>query len=110
MGRNTVSSIVKETCEVIWLILQPLEMAEPKCEQWIGIAQKYYEKTQFPNCIGAVDGKHIRCVNPKNSGSIFFNYKKYFSIVLMANVDSEYCFISTDVGAYEREGDSCVFK
>lgn len=51
MGRSTVSSIVKETCEVIWLILQPLEMAEPKCEQWIGIAQKYYEKTQFPNCI-----------------------------------------------------------
>lgn len=110
LGRSTVSSIVKETCEVIWNILQPNEMPEPSCEQWIDISKKYYEKTQFPNCVGAVDGKHIRCVNPKNSGSIFFNYKKYFSIVLMAVVDSEYCFISIDVGAYGKEGDSTVFK
>lgn len=76
----------------------------------MGIASEYYEKTQFPHCIGAVDGKHIRCANPKNSGSIFFNYKKYFSIVLMAIVNSEYCFISIYVGAYGKEGDSTVFK
>lgn len=110
LGRSTISSIVKETCEVIWNILQPNEMPEPSCEQWIDISKKYYEKTQFPNCVGAVDGKHIICVNPKNSGFIFFNYKKYFSIVLMAVVDSEYCFISIDVGTYGREGDSTVFK
>ncbi|XP_016662197.1 uncharacterized protein LOC107884489 [Acyrthosiphon pisum] len=110
LGRSTVSKIIKETCEVIWNILQPTEMPEPSSEQWRDIADKFYTKTQFPNCVGAVDGKHIRCVNPKNSGSIYFNYKKFFSIVLMAVVDAEYCFISIDVGAYGREGDSTVFK
>ncbi|XP_060880085.1 uncharacterized protein LOC132951996 [Metopolophium dirhodum] len=85
-------------------------MPEPNSEQWISIANKFYEHTQFPNCIGAVDGKHIRCVNPTNSGSVYFNYKKYFSIILMAVVDSEYRFIHINVGAYGREGDSSVFK
>jgi len=60
--------------------------------------------------VGAVDGKHIRCVNSINSGSLFFNYKKYFSIILMAVVNLEYCFISIDIGAYGRELDSSVFK
>lgn len=87
LGRSTVSNIVKETCEVIWTILQPQKMPEQNSQQWIDISNKYYQKAQFTNCVGAVDGKHIRCVNPKNTGSIFFNYKKYFSTVLMAVVD-----------------------
>lgn len=110
LGRSTISKIIKETCEVIWNILQPAEMPKPSPEQWRNVADKFFTKTQFPNCVGAVDGKHIRCVNPKNSGSIYFNYKKFFSIVLMAVVDAEYCFISIDVGAYGRESDPTVFK
>jgi len=78
-------------------------MPEPNKDKWLDIANKFYLKTNFPNLIGAVDGKHIRCINPKNSGSLFFNYKKYFSVILMAVVDSEYCFISIDLGAYGRE-------
>ncbi|XP_050540419.1 uncharacterized protein LOC126905070 [Daktulosphaira vitifoliae] len=74
------------------------------------VANQYYKKTNFPNCIGAVDEKHIRCQNPHEAGSFFFNYKKYFSMLLICVVDSEYCFIAIDVGAYGREGDSTVFK
>lgn len=110
IGKSTISKIINETCEVVWNVNQPTELPEPNRDQWIDISNKFYTKTQFPNCVGAVDGKHIRCVNPKNSGSIYFNYKKFFSIVLMAVVDAEYCFISIDVGAYGREGDSSVFK
>lgn len=54
--------------------------------------------------------KHIRCINPRNSGSNYFNYKKYFSIILMAVVDANLSFIANDVGAYGRESDSNVFK
>jgi hypothetical protein len=79
-------------------------------EQWTDIANKFYKKTNFPNCIGAVDGKHIRCVNPRNAESIFFNYKKYFSIILIGVIDAEYCFTTIDVGAYGKEADSAVFK
>lgn len=38
----------------------------------------------MPNCLGPVDGKHIRIRCPRHSGSLYFNYKKYFSMVLMA--------------------------
>lgn len=110
LGRSTISSIVRETCQILWETLQPQEMPEPNPNQWTEIANKFYLKTNFPNCIGAVDGKHIRCINPNNSGSIYFNYKKYFSIVLMAVVDSKYIFTAIDVGAYGREADSMVFK
>jgi len=111
LGRSTIGTIVPETCKVIWTILQPKEMPElTSQEQWIDIGNKFYKKTNFPNCIGAVDGKHIRCVNPRNAGSMFFNYKKYFSIILIGVVDAEYCFTTIDVGAYGRGGDSTVFK
>ncbi|KAF0702649.1 protein ALP1-like [Aphis craccivora] len=110
LDQSTISSIVRETCQILWETLQPQEMPEPNPNQWTEIANKFYLKTNLPNCIGAVDGKYIRCINPNNSGSIYFNYKKYFSIVLMAVVDSEYIFTAIDDGAYGREAASIVFK
>jgi len=75
---------------------------------WIRTADQFYEKTHFPNCIGAVDGKHIMIRKTNENGSQFFNYKNFFSTVLMAVADADYCFISVEVGAY-GSSDS-VFK
>lgn len=73
---------------------------EKNVEDWIKVAENYENKWNFPNCIGALDGKHIRIMKPPESGSAFFNYKKYFSFVLMAICDGDYRFIWTDVGDY----------
>jgi len=73
-------------------------------------ADELYERTNFSNCIGAVDGKHIRMGKPNESGTQFFNYKNFFSTVLMAVADADYCFISVEVGAYGSSSDSNVFK
>ncbi|XP_066598912.1 uncharacterized protein [Prorops nasuta] len=94
----------------IWSCLKENEMPEPSTEIWLNIANKFYEKTDFPNCFGAVDGKHIRCINPIKGESNYFNYKKYFSIVLMAVADANLNFIAIDVGAYGKEGDSAIFR
>ena len=77
---------------------------------WIRTANYFYERTNFPNCIGAVDGKNIRIRKPNESGSQFFNYKNFFSTVHMAVADADCCSISVEVGAYASSSDSNVFK
>lgn len=110
MGKSTVAVIVKETCEVLWTELHEEYLPEPTTEKWRSIAQKYYDKWNFPNCLGSIDGKHIRIKCPSNSGSMYFNYKHFFSINLQAISDAEYKFIVIDVGAYGRESDGGVFR
>ena len=43
-------------------------------------------------------------------GSMFYNYKRYFSLILLGICDTNYRFISIDVGAYGKCSDSTVFK
>lgn len=75
---------------------------------WLTIASGY-EKL-FPHCIGALDGKHVVLESPVHSGSEFFNYKKDFSIVLLALVDADYRFIFADVGCQGRMSDGGVLR
>ncbi|KAL4125803.1 hypothetical protein QTP88_010043 [Uroleucon formosanum] len=39
-----------------------------------------------------------------------YNYKGFFSLVLMAICDSDYKFVLIDVGTYGRFGDSAIFQ
>ena len=50
------------------------------------------------SCItGAIDGKHVACKAPPNSGSDYKNYKSFFRIILFGMVDADYKFLWADV-------------
>lgn len=110
MGFSTVASIVKEVCEAIWKKLQPIYMPEPTVETWEASVEGFNRLWDFPNCLGAVDGKHVTIKCPNNSGSDFYCYLKMFSIVLLAIVDPEYKFIAIDVGACGKNSDGRIFE
>ena len=78
-------------------------------QAWKTIADEFEEKWNFPNCIGAIDGKHVTVKCPSGSGSAFYNYKNQFSIILLAIVDADYNFLFVDVGTNGRANDSGVF-
>lgn len=97
-------------CKFLWDLLKDEFLPQPTEEKWRKIADNFNKTAQFPNCLGAIDGKHIRVNNFPHSGSMNLNYKGYFSIVLMAVVDAEYKFTYVDIGAYGKDCDSSVFQ
>jgi len=57
------------------------------------------------NSSGSIDGKHIRIVPPAHTGTLYRNYTNFYSVVLMALVNSNYEFIYIDVGKQGRLSD-----
>lgn len=97
-------------CCQLWNYFREEFIPTPSQESWLKISENFQIMSNFPHCIGAVDGKHIRVQKFRHSGSMNLNYKHYFSIVLMAVVDSDYKFIYVDIGAYGKDCDSSVFQ
>ena len=109
-GVSTARQILLDVCMAIWDVLAPTYMPMPSEDKWKSMAAEFYERWNFLNYFGAINGKYVIIQCPFNSGSLFYNYKSYFSIVLLAVASADYRFVMVDVWAYGSNNDSGVLK
>lgn len=102
VGKSTIHQIIKETCRAIWEKLQFIYLPQLARYDFERIAAQFFDLWQLPNCVGAIDGRHMRIKAPPTSGSQFYNYKGFFSVVLLAAVDAHYKFTWVDIGQYGK--------
>lgn len=91
VGESTVREAVKKTCTIIVDVLSPIVLQHPATyspEKYYDLLNGFWHRWNMPNCVGAIDGKHIKVKCPPCSGSMYYNYKGYFSVVLMAVCDA----------------------
>lgn len=110
ISQSYITRIIQLVLKSLSTRLTPVLLKPLLKEDLVRIAHDFWNKWNFPNCVGAIDGKHIRIFSPKKSGSLYFNYKDFFSIVLLAIVDANCKFIFVDIGSYGKEGDSGIFN
>ena len=79
-------------------------------KRWRDIAAGFELNANFPNCIGAIDGKHVRITCPTDSGSLYFDHKEYFSLVLLAIADSNNRFVYIDLGSYGKVSGYAIYQ
>ena len=92
ISASTVSRIINDMSATIWEKLSEYTRP-PKSEiEWLRIVDEFKNTWNLEHCIGAIDGKHICIENPPNSGSLYYNYKGFYSIVLLAICDAKYNF------------------
>ena len=111
VAHNSISKVIIQVCEVI--IAEYAEEMVPcptTAEQWKEISNVFSNRWNFQHCLGALDGKHIKIQCPKGGGSLYYNYKGFHSLILMALVDADYRFIWVDVGSNGSAGDAQVFN
>lgn len=110
IGKSTARKVVLETGDIIWKKLKDIYVSEPNEQQFSMISDEFYKKWNFPNVCGALDGKHFAVQCPPNSGSQYYNYKGFYSIVLMAVCDANYKFTMVDVGSTGSENDASILR
>ena len=109
VGHSTTRMIIIEVCQAMWMGLSGKYLKCPSTPaEWKSVKAEFYQRWNFPHCIGAIDGKHINIQAPHNSGSAFFNYKNFHSIVLTAVADAQYRFLVVDIGDSVRHSDGGI--
>ena len=116
LGKSTVCGIVKEVSEAIvshlWQKMVACHLPR-NSDNLIETMTDFEQQWQFPCCFGAVDGCHlpIKCPNGGlESAKEYHNFKNFFSIVLMAIVDSKYRFIWASSGYPGNSHDATIFQ
>ena len=115
VGRTRLNDHLQICPQVCKAILKEFQheylMSPTDPEDWKKIEERFRNRWNIPpHAVGALNGKHIAIKKPKKSDSEYFNYKGYFSLVLLALVDADYKFLLVNVGASGSSDDAQIFN
>lgn len=106
----SVNMIFREFCAVIVNNLEAQLVCFPKLHELQEHMRQFAAVCGFPQGVGALDGCHIEVCPPKEEAADYFNYKGWYSIILLAVVDHKYKFLYTNSGSPGKNNDSAVFQ
>ena len=116
LAESTVCKIVIEVCNAIIekLWTDPVDRHFPKSvDDFRNKLQEMECEWQYKYAFAAIDGWHCPIKCP--SGGIesikqYYNFKNFYSVVLLALVDAHYRFIWASIGAPGNTHDSTYFQ
>ena len=111
ISRTAISEIVIETCYEIINSLGRKYLKTPSSEEeWLQVSEMFESRWNFPNGLGAIDGKRIVIQQPPNSGSHYFDYEGNNSLILLTLVGPTYEIHWADVGCNGRASDGTIWN
>ena len=86
VGQTT--PFVPQVCQAIHAEVQDKYLHCPDTpDKWKRVEEKFRTRWNVPHAVVAIDRKHIAINKPKKTDSDYYNYKGFFSLVLLALVD-----------------------
>lgn len=112
IANNTLSLLIPETLTAIASVLEDIDTIRCPLDpaEWKVVEDGFHSIWQFPHCIGALDGKHVKFRPKRTDGSSFRIYKGNDSIVLLALVDANCKILFADIGRNGRMNDGAIFR
>ncbi|XP_036346820.1 uncharacterized protein LOC118756139 [Rhagoletis pomonella] len=100
-----------EFCEEVWQALSTQYIKKlPPTQEIVAECVNGFHRRGFPQCLGAIDGCHIEIKPNTTDATDYYNYKGWYSVVLLALVDYRYRFLYINIGAPGRCNHSHIYN
>lgn len=63
INKGTLSLLVPKVCKAISTVLTTYIVCPSTEDEWLEISNRFQRRWQLPNCLGAIDGKHVRILH-----------------------------------------------
>ncbi|KAI8118956.1 Protein ALP1-like [Lucilia cuprina] len=105
LGKSTIREVVLSTCTVLWNLLSPIYLCEPTTSQYADIADEFNSKWNMPNCVGAIDGKHV-----SHRHRIMKKDTHNINMLIIGACDAKYKFTAVSVESFNNQSEEELLK